>query len=372
MFIRNDVTGTRPVGQANAVTTLPSIGNASEETLDRLTQVSIGKQFQAEILSRLEDGTFLVKIDIATARMALPEGSSVGDKISLTAISATPRPTFLLGDISESVAPSLSPAARLIGNVIQTAQEMNLPNTLVGKAPIVDSPDVPVPQLANAMQETVELSGLFYESHVAEWATGNRTQTALMQEPQAKMAEFAPKIASSSSNQAILENEALAVPASKTGHFPEPPIATSNEEANASPIHGESSHAQPLQVSAETAHLINQQLNTLENNRVMWQGELWPGQQVEWEISEEKSGSQSGSSQEAIEKTWQSVLRMTFPNLGSVTATVLLSGNDVQVRLQAPSETAAALRAHGRELETALSETGTRLGFLAVNQNESA
>jgi hypothetical protein len=42
-------------------------------------------------------------------------------------------------------------------------------------------------------------------------------------------------------------------------------------------------------LTQQSAQTINLQLNALEQHRVAWQGELWPGQHFEWEISDESN-----------------------------------------------------------------------------------
>jgi hypothetical protein len=107
-MLRTDVTGVRPTTQVEATTTITSVTSASQEALNRLALISIGKQFQAQIMSRLNDGSFLVRIADATARMALPDSAKPGDSVLLTLLASTPRPTFLLGDTTGSAGSSIT------------------------------------------------------------------------------------------------------------------------------------------------------------------------------------------------------------------------------------------------------------------------
>src|SRR5690606_16670691 len=85
-----------------------------------------------------------------------------------------------------STTTSLSQAGRLIGNMLQlAAQDGNRP-AIQGTTPLAASPNTPAPQLAAAMRSAVSLSGLFYESHVAQWATGSRAMSELLREPAVK------------------------------------------------------------------------------------------------------------------------------------------------------------------------------------------
>jgi hypothetical protein len=64
-----------------------------------------------------------------------------------------------------------------------------------------------------------------------------------------------------------------------------------------------------------TAQLINLQLNAHEQGRVAWQGQLWPGQDLQWEIERDPpdaDGKRSGSGNGESASTWQSSLRLRF------------------------------------------------------------
>ena len=86
LFPRAEPTGTRPVTLIQTLLPTSALGDLREEVLHRLTQISLGQQLDADVQSKLSDGSFLVKIADATARMNLPSSTNVGDKISLTLI----------------------------------------------------------------------------------------------------------------------------------------------------------------------------------------------------------------------------------------------------------------------------------------------
>ena len=62
----------------------------------------------------------------------------------------------------------------------------------------------------------------------------------------------------------------------------------------------------PERIDAESAQRINLQLQTLETNRVAWQGELWPGQKLEWEVSEDAPKSTAAPNEQS---SWTSTVR---------------------------------------------------------------
>ncbi|SDZ68051.1 hook-length control protein FliK [Variovorax sp. YR266] len=85
-----------------------------------------------------------------------------------------------------SVAMRLSVAARVIGAVLADLQAQ--PGPVRGAAPLLSSRGQPASAaaLAGALAQTVSDSGLFYESHLAEFAAGSRTLAQMAQEPQAR------------------------------------------------------------------------------------------------------------------------------------------------------------------------------------------
>ena len=84
-----------------------------------------------------------------------------------------------------SAATQLSLAARVIGAVLADLQAE--PGPVRGAAPLSAGRQPASAQaLAGTLAQTVSASGLFYESHLAEFAAGGRTLAQMAQEPQAK------------------------------------------------------------------------------------------------------------------------------------------------------------------------------------------
>lgn len=377
MLPRADITGTRPVILIEATTPATALGQAKQESLDRLIQLTLGKEYQAQVLSRLADGNFLVKINNAPANMALPPGTKAGDTIDLTLLAVQPRPTFLLGKPDPGATTSLSNAGRLIGNMLQLAQEGSMPTTLVGKTPLVSTPGTPAPQIAGALQNAITFSGLFYESHVAQWALGARPATDLLREPPAKRVATsllgtptAPTEPEPGGDLNRLVNNLRGL---VMGERAQPtdvqkaalPARSADLQDAITPV----SNKQPELAGTEAVKLISLQLDALEQRRIMWQGELFPGQPLEWEISDETP--QKGKEQAEAEPVWNSTVRFSLPTLGAVSASVRLVGDKVQIQVNTPSaETASALRTHGELLADALGAAGSPLESFLVKQGD--
>lgn len=385
------VRGPSSIEPAQALT---PVGDTRQEAFHRATQALLGRQLQGDILSRLNDGTFLVRVAGATARMMLPAGSQVGDTLNMKLVATEPKATFLLGSgsaealqqaellspdatlselsqamladpesqlesaaatrqgrlalaqIGKTAAPlpseqaagavphddphtSLSPAARLIGRVLQAAQDTGAPPALVGKVPVLDSPAAEPKQIAASLQDTLAYSGLFYESHIVEWADGKRDLPELLREPQTAL--FAAK-----------------------------------DEAASSPNAGTANGVAP-----ELAQLINLQLDALEHQRAQWNGEIWPGQQMQWAVRrEERDSTGRRPGQQEQPEAWSSSVQFNLPGLGPISATLHLVGERVHIQVNTRSDdTASVLRTHGPKLAEALSAAGTSLDSLSIQRH---
>ena len=272
----------------------------------------------------------------------------------------------------------LSDTARLVTDLLNTARRDDNATSLVGKVPLSLAPGAAAPQLASALQDTLTFSGLFYESHVYQWANGERPLADLLREPQASNSPAGNGTGNGTGNGA-----GNAAAANGAGNVPQPPAQASVPAAvlearrnlldyfSAAPLPGDGAGSlNPASLDPIASQMINLQLNTLEQQRVVWHGELWPGQQMEWEVSRDDGGKQSAGTGAAPEQeNWQSVVRFSLPSLGVVSATIHLAGDRVQIQVRTPSDaTAAALRQYGPRLASALQAAGSQLDNLTVQR----
>lgn len=356
MDIRADIQGVRSIAQIDAALPVARIADVREEASARLAQIAIGQQVQATVESLLADGSFLVKLSDTAIRTNLPTGSKVGDALQLTLVATEPRPTFSLeGEAGATgAAPTtLSPAARLIDTLLQRG---GTETALIGKTPLVGSPAAAPEQIAGALQKTVDNSGLFYESHLQQWAAGTRPFADLLREPQNLHLPAAPAAASGSTPEVLALVSRYAPDGTHLSVVTSDPTTTRVEST----------------LTPATAHIVNLQLNTLEQPRIQWQGEVWPGQQMQWEVSQATDNAQPHEADDT-QRSWQSVVRFDLPSLGKVAATITLSGDRVTVQMRAADPASAnTLRSNGKSLADALGAAGSRLDSLTVRQDEQA
>jgi hypothetical protein len=361
-----DPMGLRPLTPVEAPAATKAIGDARDESATRLNQIALGKEYSATVLARLQDGQYLVRIANAAARMPLPAGTQPGDRLSLTLISHQPRPTFLLGSGSEagSAPTSVSTTGRLIDQMRQLAQQQGLPNRVLGGPPLLQAPtasgSVLARQIAQALQNLLDTSGLFYESHVGEWASNERSLETLMREPQARFQQQA--------NDPAMQKLPLANGKVAVSGLPDELASTALNAHEADTVLRLSAAENP-----QAARMVNLQLDLLEHRRTAWEGELWPGQKMLWEISEETPESEGQATITGTGAVWQSKIRIELPQLGAVTASLQLQGDHVRVHLDAASsESAALLQSRSTALADALEAAGSALDILTVKQDEDA
>lgn len=301
-----------------------------------------GERLPAYVLASLPNGRFQVQIQDQVLDMNLPRNSEPGEQIELTFISSSPRLTFALtNDLARTLPPSsgvtLSDTAKFLGALLQqsgTGAELTSP--LAKVVPVLAGAPTSAQDFAVALRSAVSQSGLFYESHQAQWVNGARSIETLRQEPQANL----PPLASASGGPAPSVDDKLALDMMSTVKDPVHPLA------------------QPL---------VQQQLETLDTRQIQWQGQVWPGQDMDWQIEEDNS---HGANAEDEAPRWRTHLHLDLPGLGGVTARLALDGKGVRVEMNAErSDSAAMLRQDILSLADAMEASGLKVGGLSVREN---
>ncbi|WP_332778043.1 flagellar hook-length control protein FliK [Polaromonas sp.] len=146
------------------------------------------------------------------------------------------------GDISPSVRPggtvTLSTVARAIGAILDL--QSGATHKIRGEEPLWPQRQPPVAHLLTAtLARTVAASGLFYESHLQQYAAGTRTLAQLAQEPQARF----DALARTEGTPGTRPDAAAVVPSDASA---EPPASVqAGAAANAGTIKGSESDAAP-------------------------------------------------------------------------------------------------------------------------------
>ncbi len=355
-----------------------------------------GQQLPAHVIASLGDGRFSVMVEDQTLDMSLPHNTQPGDKLELVFVSGNPRPTFaLLSDVTkglpnQSSSVVLSDTSKLMGMLQQAAG--NAANTklaqapaLANAAPVIPGEPPPTEQFANALRDAISQSGLFYESHQAEWVVGERTLASLLLEPQAQLspllnqqkgaATTSPSTSTSTdSNRTVQANSSAQVnsaaqPTTQSQlKIDTAQMVITGKDASMVPgaANDQPQNAISNPVHSATTSLVQNQLDMLGNHQVIWQGQAWPGQEMEWEIEEDNRRA-AGAEQIA---TWRTRLHLNFPVLGGVTAHLALAGKGIKIDFSVEQgNSAQLLRGETPRLAQAMETSGLQVTGLTVRQD---
>lgn len=224
---------------------------------------------------------------------------------------------------------SLSTTARIISEIMGAVPSRS--EAVRGSVPLWLAAAAPeASQLAAALARSVAGSGLFYESHLLQFFTGQRSLAQLLKEPQAA-------------------------------------LTLSSTEAPAAANTGPGASHAAANLAAEAIPLVRQQLELLAFSQFRWSGEVWPGGGMEWEITEQGRRQQYGAENAPL--SWSTNLTMTLPNLGDIQLRLSLVNDSWRADLAASSTaTIDAMRADGEQLRQRFSAAGLHLNGLQVAQ----
>jgi len=311
-----DMTTVQPADRVAAVLSTVRVADAIQDLDFRSSQLIKGQDYFAHVLSKVDDRTFLVKVEGSLLKMELGTSVNVGQAMLLKYISNEPAPTFML--IQQNVtAPkseaTLSPAGKWIDQQLKEAEKQGVTARYVSDDVVTNTPKAPQ-LVAGELKQALSQTGLFYESHLKDFVEGQRTLQAVLQEPQ-------------------------------------------------------------NQPNTSTTALLAQQLAVLENQRLIWRGEVWPGQVMDWEVQvhdEGKDNSQSGAQTSDREPSpVSSEITLHMPRLGKVSARITVINEQVRINLSAADvATVSKMKAQSLYLSNALERAGQKLDALTVTADE--
>ncbi len=357
----------------------------TQEIADKLSGLVAGQKVLAEIQAMLPNGTYRAMINQRSITLALPFSAKSGDslelqvtendgKLALAVLSRTDGSAGKAG--AESVPTTLSRTGQLISSLFAGANRAQNTETpavpLNGNQPIASAPPNTAQELLPLLKQAITQSGMFYESHQAEWVEGRLPKAALLQEPQGKLSSPVAFASASTEQQGVAQNQ----PRANTG---EPAVATrvtadlaqspgtSSVEGSKTPI--AQSQAPGQVVAPQTQPLVQQQLEALATQNFSWQGQVWPGQEMRWEIDEDAARPTQDGEDSA--PRWSTRLHLMLPTLGEVDARIRLEGNSITISMVADSaETRTLMRVSTLALRSQLDEAGLTLASMGVSASE--
>ena len=414
--------------QVSADTALRPVAPA-QEIADRLSGLVAGQKVMAEIQAMLPNGTYRALINQRNITLALPFSAKSGDSLELQVTESDGKLALaVVAGANDGGKPAvattsatLSRTGQLISDLFAGARDAggsSAAATLNANQPLSATP-VSAQDLLPQLKQAITQSGMFYESHQAEWVEGRFTKAALLQEPQGQLsspatlvaaqaqagaappaltsntppagnlstdeatAQLSPQTLSDEAAQLPLKAQADAANAAgdaasddATAQLPPKALASSDDAASArnSTSAGEVGKASttppqaqaPSQLVAPQAQaLVQQQLEALATQNFSWQGQIWPGQEMRWEIEEDAGRNSAGDDETAAR--WATQLHLTLPRLGQVDAKIRLQGNEITLSMTAGSEeTRALMRASGVALRSQLGEAGITLSSMGI------
>lgn len=330
IITKNDlITSLTQIKSVTPVTAIPDSHSSTEFELDQ--------KYQAVVETRLPNGNSTVLVADKLLQMHLPENFKPGHTLELVFISSEPDPKFLLLDEAsanmQEKNTTLSATGRSLAFLMQNATKSPTANTLeplTSPAPIVNGVALNSAELPSLLQKAISQSGLFYESHQAQWISGKNTLENLQQEPQGKL-------------MLVVADQPNKISASISSDMP---------------------------VHTQSIPLVQQQLNTLETGYLLWRGEVWQGQPMDWEIHEQHQDSVIESGDAA---NWRTKIHLTLPQLGEITATIILNAQGINIKLDASQvETFNLLRNNQSPLGMNMQSAGLNIQSLEVQHNDES
>lgn len=317
-------------------------------------QFELGQKVQGTVQAQVAPSVFNVRVATQLLQMQLPAFIRSGDTITLQVVSQQPRLTFTLAASSNPVSTpeSLSATSRLLSSLSQQPLEKSYVRP-IQSAPLWTGekalPDTA--QLAGKLHEALSQSGLFYESHQAQWIAGARPTMQLLLEPQNQLAQNQPAQAQ------LAQNTSARSPDTATSTTPLAQSVTDQRLATPN-------------IPQHLQTLVQQQMNTLETHQVLWQGQVWQGQEMRWEVREDTP---HRNAQGAEEGRWITQIDLDLPNLGGVSARLSFNGNALNLSLDvSDAQAREKLGNASSQLMAALSERGIPVVHTQITQNEHA
>jgi hypothetical protein len=292
---------------------------------NQVNKLEPGQRIQATIQEQVSPGLFKVQVAGQMLQLRLPAQLQVGSKLDLKVESNAPRLTFSFYASSNPISTQeqISATSRFVANMVELPLTRTLIESPPGKAVWQTSDaNIDTKQLAGALRDALANSGLFYESHQAQWVRGERSTAQLLIEPQ---------------NQQQDKNN----PTVKASVYKSPDSTTNSSG-----------------LSIELRSMVQQQLHTLETHQLTWSGQIWPDQHMQWEIQ----GQPEHHAQRPDERQWSTEMELALNKLGDVHARLTYTQGAIKLTLHAADTEAAKLFNRGLPaLRHTLSEAGINL-----------
>lgn len=305
-----------------------------QKIADALSDLEPGAHVKAQILGQLPNGAYRALIAQREITLALPFSANTGDSLELEVVESNGKLAFAVANNNKggnpaettgqaSVSTTLSQTGKMIGDLLGDIDQPGkraAPAALNGNQPLLNNFSGDAADIVPVLKDALSKSGVFYEAHQARWVAGELPTEQLLKEPQGRLSTAPPSVAPPREENA-------------------PGNSVDNVRTNTA------SSEQPLpanlraggtQIPGDLVPLVQQQLDALATQTYAWQGQIWPDQQMSWEI-DERSGNNKDDSEQGGH--WQTRLKLKLPQLGGIDASLRLNpGNQVEIFLATDSD----------------------------------
>jgi len=362
--------------QVSADTTLRPVA-PTQEISDKLSGLVAGQKVMAEIQALLPNGTYRAMINQRSITLALPFSAKSGDALELQVTESDGKLALAVlshsdGEGEKSAASTtsttLSRTGQLISSLFSAPRDAKGSTTalaLNGNQPLTNNPPSSAQDLLPMLKQAITQSGMFYEAHQAEWVEGRLAKATLLQEPQGKLSSPSA-FATVDEGAGTVDLKASAEPAAAprlTADVAQTLGTNVDASKGSTTMQAVQTSTQPVAPQAQP--IVQQQLDALATQNFSWQGQVWPGQDMRWEIDEDAARNGQGDDETAPK--WTTRLHLTLPNLGEIDAQIRLNGDQITLAMSAGSEeTRALMRSASIDLRSQLNEAGLMLASMGV------
>ena len=289
-----------------------------------------GQQLRGEVLATLGGGRFTVQVAGQMFEFAMPKGIKRGDLVTLFFMTDEPHQTFLLARFGRPGDSQVSETGRwLSGFLSESSGRMPAQAAMSILRTVLAEPTTDASLLGRMLQQGARESGLFYESHLARWFGGEYALEDLIKEPQGRLS---PRIVLSTGTPVeelvqtgvrIGLTEVMEALFSKTG-------ASMTHEGIA---------------DQRSLPIVNEQLSSLQSGQLVFRGDLFPGQHLEWTVNEREAGRNPSGGRE---RNWETGVTVNLPHLGPVSAQLAFDGTRVAIKIHAENRATIPILEDGR------------------------
>ena len=262
--------------------------------------------------------------------------------------------------LGDSIALSLT--GKMIAGILAVELLQTDSAPLTSTTPLDEGNSEP-PVVAERLAKIVGGSGLFYESHLADWVAGKRDFARVKAESDERIVTKTTGVITATKftdrgvvRDSINMSDASGQKRSDAQSMGEPSETSIVQTTSQTPSNGT-----PSLEDRDAIQLVRQQLNVLATGQIAWQGLVREGVPGEIEIRHEARG---GNSDQA--DVWQARIRINSPTLGEIDVAIALASNHLSLSVVAAPDAQEHLIVSAEAFKLAVRSRGIELGALAI------